>query len=184
MDRPGDEGNTAVATVMATDTAGRPLHCVVEQSIRIQGQDYGLLSPVDTPAHLFRWPADPSAEPELIADPHQHPQVLDQLDMVLQDGDLVLVRSAGLLTVAGDLDNANDLLHQIGAADDEDLDTYVLLATACYEGMDFSLYGSLDPCFLLARLGPGAAQLLPPDGVARLQPLVEEALARDEEACP
>ena len=146
MDHPGDEGNTAVANVMAADAAGRLLHCVVEQSIRIQGQDYGLLSPVDTPAHLCRWPDDSSAEPELIADPHQYPQVLDQLDMILQDEGLVLVRSAGLLTVAGDLDNvaldidpgmdwdgaeaamdASDLLHQVGATDDDDLDTYVLI---------------------------------------------------------
>ncbi|KKZ11896.1 MAG: hypothetical protein TH68_08105 [Candidatus Synechococcus spongiarum 142] len=203
MDHPGDEGNTAVANVMAADAAGRLLHCVVEQSIRIQGQDYGLLSPVDTPAHLCRWPDDSSAEPELIADPHQYPQVLDQLDMILQDEGLVLVRSAGLLTVAGDLDNvaldidpgmdwdgaeaamdASDLLHQVGATDDDDLDTYVLLASACQEGTDFGLYGSLNPCFLLARLGPGAAELLMPDELAQLQPLVEEALAHDEEVCP
>lgn len=180
MDSLRDEGNTAVATVMATDAAGRMLHCVVEQSIRIQCQDYGLLSPVDTPAHFCRWSADPTANPEWIADPHQYPQVLDALDMVLQDEGLVLVRSAGLLTVAGDLDDDDP----DGDAEDNDLDTYVLLASVCHGGTDFGLYGSLEPCFLLARLGPGAAELLAPDALAKLQPLVEEALTHGEKACP
>jgi len=183
MDRPRDEGGTAaVATVMATDATGRMLHCFVEQSLRIQDQDYGLLSPVDTPVHLCRWPADPTADPELIADPHQYPQVLDELDMALQEQELCLVRSAGLLTVAGDLEDADGEGEDL--YEDDDADTCVLLASVCHGGTDFDLYGSLDPCFLLARLGGGTAELLAPDMLAWLQPLVEEALAHGEAACP
>ncbi|MXW12757.1 MAG: DUF3727 domain-containing protein [Synechococcus sp. SB0668_bin_13] len=182
MDRPRDEGSAAVATVMATDAAGRMLHCFVEQSLRIQDQDYGLLSPVDTPAHLCRWPADPTADPELIADPHRYPQVLDELDTALQEQELCLVRSAGLLTVAGDLEDAHGEGDDLSG--DDDPDTCVLLASVCHGGTDFDLYGSLDPCFLLARLGAGTAELLAPDVLAQLQPLVEEALAHGEEACP
>ncbi len=187
MDRPGDGGSAAMATVMATDAAGRVLHCFLEESIPIQDQDYGLLSPVDTPAHLCRWPADPTADPELIVDPHQYPQVLDALDMALQEQELCLVRSAGVLTVAGNLDGVeasmdpNDPPPPEDATDDGDLDTYALLASVCHGGTEFGLYGSLDPCFLLARLGHGAAELLAPDTLAQLQPLVEEALAHGEE---
>ncbi|MXW40427.1 MAG: DUF3727 domain-containing protein [Synechococcus sp. SB0668_bin_15] len=210
MDRPQDGGSTSEVTVMATDAAGRTLHCVVEQSLRIQDQDYGILSPVDTPAYLCRWPDDAAAEPELIADPHQYPQVLDELDMVLRSEDLFLVRSAGLLTVAGELEyqpvdvgpdgwelpmDINDLLNRDGdtgddAEEDDDmeeenaLDTCVVLASTCHEGVDFDLYGSLEPCFLVARLGQGTAKLLEPDVLARLQPLIEEALADDGEECP
>ena len=184
MDRPWDEDSTAAATVMATDAAGRILHCFVEQSIRIHDKDYGLLSPVDTPAHLCRWPADPDADPELIADPHQYPQVLDDLDMALQEQELCLVRSAGVLTVAGELDNA-DPDGVDAPTEDDDPDTYVLLAGVCHGGTEFGLYGSMDPCFLLARLGPGTAELLTPDALAKLQPLVEEALlAAGGEVCP
>ncbi|MCY4332329.1 MAG: DUF3727 domain-containing protein [Cyanobacteria bacterium MAG CAR1_bin_15] len=183
MDCPRDEGGTAAgATVMATDATGRMLHCFVEQSLRIRDQDYGLLSPVDTPVHLCRWPADPTADPELIADPHQYPRVLDELDTALQEQELCLVRSAGLLTVAGDLEDADGEGEDM--SEDDDADTCVLLASVCHGGTDFDLYGSLDPCFLLARLGGGAAELLVPDVLARLQPLVEEALAHGEAACP
>ena len=56
---------------------------VVEQSLRIRDQDYGILSPVDIPAYLCRWPDDAAAEPELVTDPHQYPQVLDELDMII-----------------------------------------------------------------------------------------------------
>ena len=196
MDRPRGE-DTAVATVMAADAAGRMLHCFVEQSIPIQGQDYGLLSPVDMPAHLCRWPADDAA-PELINDPHQYPQVLEELDMALQEQELCLVRSAGLLTVAGELDNmdweddddsdgveapmnGSDPPRQSVATGETDLETHVLLASVHHGGMEFGLYGSLEPCFLLARLETGAAQLLAPDELARLQPLVEAALLADGE---
>ena len=191
---------------MATDAAGRTLHCVVERSLRIQDQDYGILSPVDTPACLCRWPDDAAEEPWLITDPHQYPQVLDELDMILRSEDLFLVRSAGLLTVAGDLrylsvdmgldgweapmDISDALNQDDDTEEDEDteeddaLDTCVVLASACCEGVDFDLYGSLDPCFLVARLGQGTAELLTPDALARLQPLIEDALAHGEESVP
>ena len=167
--------------MMATDAAGRTLHCVVEQSLRIQNQNYGILSPVDTPTYLCRWPDDDAAEdPQLIDDPHQYPQVLDELDMALRDDDLFLVRSAGLLTVAGDL---KDLAVDAGLDDmeDTDEDSYFALASACHEGAEFELYGSLDPCFLVARLGNGTAELLTPDTLARLQPLIENALVNGGE---
>ena len=51
-------------------------------------------------------------------------------------------------------------------------------------GTEFDLYGSLEPCFLVACLRQGTAELLEPDVLARLQPLIEEALADDGEECP
>ena len=200
MDHPQDGGSTAEVTVMATDAAGRVLHCVVEQSLRIHDQNYGILSPVDTPAYLCRWTDDDaSEEPQFIDDPYQYPKVLDELDVILRDEDLLLVRSAGLLTVAGDLSNVamdmemdDDLLNDedldngvMGAEEDEeDLDTYFVLASTSHGGAEFGLYGSLDPCFLVARLGQDTAELLPPEALAELQPLLEEALAHDEEVDP
>ena len=191
---------------MATDAAGRTLHCVVEQSLRIRDQDYGILSPVDTPAYLCRWPDDAAAEPELITDPHQYPQVLDELDVILRSEDLFLVRSAGLLTVAGDLrhlavdvgldgwelpTDIGDFLNRDDDTEEEDdteeddaLDTCVVLASACHDGVEFDLCGSLEPCFLVACLGQGTAELLEPDVLARLQPLIEEVLADDGQECP
>ena len=196
---------------MATDAAGRTLHCVVEQSLRIRDQDYGILSPVDTPAYLCRWPDDAAAEPELITDPHQYPQVLDELDVILRSEDLFLVRSAGLLTVAGDLRhlavdvgldgwelpmdmgdflNRDDDTEEDDTEEDNDTeeddapDTCVVLASACHDGVEFDLYGSLEPCFLVACLGQGTAELLEADVLARLQPLIEKALADDGEECP
>ena len=206
---------------MATDAAGRTLHCVVEQSLRIRDQDYGILSPVDTPAYLCRWPDDAAAEPELITDPHQYPQVLDELDVILRSEDLFLVRSAGLLTVAGDLrhlavdvgldgwelpmdmgdflnrdddteedddteddDTEEDDTEEDDTEEDDALDTCVVLASACHDGVEFDLYGSLEPCFLVACLGQGTAELLEADVLARLQPLIEKALADDGEECP
>ena len=226
---------------MATDAAGRTLHCVVEQSLRIRDQDYGILSPVDTPAYLCRWPDDAAAEPELITDPHQYPQVLDELDVILRSEDLFLVRSAGLLTVAGDLrhlavdvgldgwelpmdmgdflnrdddteedndtedndteeddteeddteeddteedDTEEDDTEEDDTEEDDAPDTCVVLASACHDGVEFDLYGSLEPCFLVACLGQGTAELLEADVLARLQPLIEKALADDGEECP
>ncbi len=175
MAGPQQEDGASVATVMATDAHGRMLHCFVEHSMHLHGQDYGLLSPVDTPVYLCRWPGDTDAEPQWLADPHQFPHVLEAMDRELQEQGLCLVHSAAVLSVSGELEDMEP------ANEEDGLDTYLLLASVDCGGEEFSLYGSLDPCFLLARLQQGTAELLAGDQLNQLQPLVEHALACDEE---
>ena len=94
---PGD-----VPTVVVRDTGGRQLLCFLEQLIPLDGHDYALLTPVDTPVCLFR--LSDEADPEPIETLEASEPILSVADVVLQEHDLTLVRSAVTLTVSGELD--------------------------------------------------------------------------------
>ena len=79
-------------TLLVRDREGHDLLCFLEHLIPIEGQDYALLSPVDTPVSLFRLNDD--AEPVPITEVASSEPILSVADVVLQEHDLVLVRSA------------------------------------------------------------------------------------------
>ena len=84
-------------TLLVRDREGHDLLCFLEHLIPLDGQDYALLSPVDTPVSLFRLRDDD--EPEPITSVSSSEPILSVADVVLQEHDLVLVRSAITLTV-------------------------------------------------------------------------------------
>ena len=53
-----------VPTILVNDSKGSSLLCFLEQLIHIDGTDYGLLTPVDTPVSLFR--IIEGSDPELV----------------------------------------------------------------------------------------------------------------------
>ena len=89
-------------TLRVRDREGHDLLCFLEHLLPIAGQDYALLSPVDTPVSLFRLNDD--AEPVPITEVASSEPILSVADVVLQEHDLVLVRSAITLTVSGELE--------------------------------------------------------------------------------
>ena len=54
MPAPGPSNNGEVPTVLVRDGNGSALLCFLEQLIPIDGIDYALLTPVDTPVSLFQ----------------------------------------------------------------------------------------------------------------------------------
>jgi hypothetical protein len=63
-DSPAMTGSGDVPTVQVRDGSGRQLLCFLEQLIPLDGHDYALLTPVDTPVCLFRLSDDD--DPELV----------------------------------------------------------------------------------------------------------------------
>ena len=96
------KGSGEAPTVLVHDGSGRDLLCYLEQLIPLDGHDYGLLTPIDTPVCLFRLNDD--EDPELIETLDAKEPILSVADVVLQEHDLTLVRSAATLTVSGELD--------------------------------------------------------------------------------
>ena len=107
-DQPPISGTGDVPTVVVQDGKGKDLLCFLEQLIPLDGQDYALLTPVDTPVCLFRLSDD--NEPELIDPADATEPVLSTAEVVLQEHELNLVRSAVTLTVAGELDEPGQRL--------------------------------------------------------------------------
>ena len=113
---PGNSGE--VPTVLVKDGNGRDLLCFLEQLIPLDGSDYALLTPVDTPVCLFR--LKDGSDPELIDAIEDSEPILSVADVVLQEHDLTLVRSAVTLTVSGELDEPDPEDFEDDDAEDDD----------------------------------------------------------------
>lgn len=167
---PGSGGD--VPTVLVRDGDGKDLLCFLEQLIPLDGQDYALLTPVDTPVSLFR--LQDEIDPEPITSIASSEPILSVADVVLQEHDLTLVRSAVTLTVSGELDEPDpeELDDEDDDADDES-ETYELLVSFMVEQQEYGLYIPLDPFFVVARMVDGQAELVEGEDFDRIQPRIE-----------
>ena len=116
---------------------------------------------------------------ESIADSEQ---ILSIADVVLQEHELTLVRSAVTLTVSGELDEPepDDLEDEEG--DDDDSETYELLVSFVADNQDYGLYIPLDPFFVVARMEESGAVLVEGEDFDRIQPRIEAELEEREPA--
>ena len=171
-------GSGDVPTVVVHDGHGRQLLCFLEQLIPLDGHDYGLLTPVDTPVCLFRLHGD--EDPELIETLDAGEPILSVADVVLQEHDLTLIRSAVTLTVSWELEepDADDLDEEDD--DDDDSETYELLVSFLVEEVEYGLYIPLDPFFVVARIEDGKAVLVEGEEFERIQPRIEAELDERE----
>jgi hypothetical protein len=174
---PSAPGSGEVPTVVVRDGSGRQLLCFLEQLIPLDGHDYALLTPVDTPVCLFRLTDE--EDPELIETLQATEPVLSVADLVLQEHDLTLIRSAVTLTVSGELDepDPDEIEEEEG---DDDSETYELLVSFLVEEEEYGLYIPLDPFFVVARMENGDAVLVEGEEFERVQPRIEAELEERE----
>lgn len=178
MSSSGAGNGGEVPTVLVRDKGSRDLLCFLEQLIPLDGVDYALLTPVDTPVCLFR--LKDGDEPELIDAISDSEPILSVADVVLQEHDLTLVRSAVTLTVSGELDEPDpDELEDDGEEED-DSETYELLVSFLVEEQEYGLYIPLDPFFVVARMNDGTAELVEGEEFDRIQPRIEAELEERE----
>ncbi|MCP9927551.1 DUF3727 domain-containing protein [Cyanobium sp. CH-040] len=171
---------TDVPTVLVSDQRGRQLLCFLEQLIPLDGHDYVLLTPVDTPVCLFR--LREGEEPAPIDTIEATEPILSVADVVLQEHDLTLVRSAVTLTVSGELDEPepDDLDDEDDEEDDEEVETYELLVSFLVDDQEYGLYIPLDPYFVVARMDGSDAVLVEGEEFDRVQPRIEAELGERE----
>jgi hypothetical protein len=173
-------GSGDAPTVLVRDSSGRQLLCFLEQLIPLDGHDYVLLTPVDTPVCLFRL-TDDEEEPELIDTVDATEPILSVADVVLQEHDLTLVRSAVTLTVSGELEEPDpDDFDDDDEDAAEDSETYELLVSFLVDDQDYGLYIPLDPFFVVARMEGDAAVLVEGEEFERVQPRIEAELDERE----
>tara|TARA_B100000700_G_C14904654_1_gene789125 strand:- start:578 stop:1120 length:543 start_codon:yes stop_codon:yes gene_type:complete len=175
----GQSNNGEVPTVLVRDSQGSALLCFLEQLITIEGVDYGLLTPVDTPVSLFR--LSENGNPELIEKINSSEPILEVADIVLQEHDLTLVRSAVTLTITGELDEPEPEELEEDEIDD-DSETYELLVNFRVKEKEYGLYIPLDPFFVVAKLKDSQAELIEGQEFDKLQPLIERELEIRERA--
>jgi hypothetical protein len=170
-------GSGDVPTMLVNDGRGRQLLCFLEQLIPLDGHDYALLTPVDTPVCLFRLHDD--EDPELIETLEASEPILSVADVVLQEHDLTLIRSAVTLTVNGELEEPDPDELDDDESDDES-ETYELLVSFRVEDSEYGLYIPLDPFFVVARIQGAEALLVEGEEFERIQPRIEAELEDQE----
>ncbi|MFM8277222.1 MAG: DUF3727 domain-containing protein [Cyanobium sp.] len=177
-DSPTLPGSGEVPTLLFKDGHGRQLLCFLEQLIPLDGHDYALLTPVDTPVCLFRLSDDD--DPELIETLEASEPILSVADVVLQEHDLTLVRSAATLTVSGELEEPDPDELDEEEAGDEETETYELLVSFMADEQEYGLYIPLDPFFVVARMDGDGAVLVEGEEFERVQPRIEAELDERE----
>ena len=169
--------NHDAPTLLLKDSSNDELFCFLEQIVKVEGTEYALLTPVDTPVTLFK--INEKDEPILIEKIEKNEQILQNADAVLQEHDLSLVRSAVTLTVSGELEEpVYDDLEEDEANKDES-ETYELLVNFNVLNDEYGLYVPLDPFFIVAKIVENGAILVEDEEFDRVQPLIESELEKN-----
>ena len=176
MEESNSKDNYEAKTLILNDSNDNELFCYLEQLVNIEGEEYALLTPVDTPVSLFK--INEKDEPELIEKIEKNEQILKNADAVLQEHDLRLIRSAVTLTVSGELEEPiYDELEEDHL--EEDSETYELLVNFNVLEQEYGLYIPLDPFFIVGKLKDKGATLLEDEDFDRIQPLIESELEKN-----
>ena len=177
-----DEDNEMeLETVTVTDDAGRTLICTVEHSVELDGEEYVVLLPVDTPVEIVVWQGDEDEEEAIpIDDDAQIDSIFSLAKAVLEEQNLTLKRTAITLTVEGELpelDEEEDVSENGFMGEEEELQ---FLASFFQEEQEFGIYAPLDAFLILARMDANdQPKLLSKDELEKLEPLlpmIEEQL--------
>ena len=176
MEEQKKSDNYEAATLLLKDSNLNELFCYLEQIVDLEGEEYALLTPVDTPVTLFK--IGDKEEPTLIEKIEKNEQLLKNADAVLQEHDLTLIRSAVTLTVSGELDEP--IYDDLEEEDfDDESETYELLVNFNVQNEEYGLYVPLDPFFIVGKLQiDGGALLIENDEFDRVQPLIESELEK------
>ena len=165
--------NDEVPTLLVKDSQGSDLLCFLEQVVPLEGNEYALLTPVDTPVSLFQLIDD--QDPKLIETIEKNEPILEVADIVLQEHDLRLVRSAITLTVSGELDEPEP--EEIEEEDiDDESETYELLVNFRVDNNEYGLYIPLDPFFIVGKLEDGEVKLVEGEEFNNIQSGIEAEL--------
>ena len=165
--------NDEVPTLLVKDSQGSDLLCFLEQVVPLEGNEYALLTPVDTPVSLFQLIDD--QDPKLIETIEKNEPILEVADVVLQEHDLRLVRSAITHTVSGELDEPEP--EEIEEEDiDDESETYELLVNFRVDNNEYGLYIPLDPFFIVGKLEDGEVKLVEGEEFDKIQSGIEAEL--------
>ena len=163
--------------LLIKDSQGSDLLCFLEQVVPLEGNEYALLTPVDTPVSLFQLIDD--QDPKLIETIKKNEPILEVADVVLQEHDLRLVRSAITLTVSGELDEPE--LEEIEEEDiDDESETYELLVNFRVDENEYGLYIPLDPFFIVGKLENGEVKLVEGEEFEKIQSGIEAEIEERE----
>lgn len=156
-------------TLSLTDEQGRSLLCYVERSLPIEGSEYVLLLPVDSPIEIFAWEEDDESEDddEVLVDieDSELDEIFATAKAVLAEENLALQRTALTMTASGDLPEvAEEDIITLDIEDDQgqlNFEQFQQLASFFHEEQEYVICTPLDPLLFFARMNSsGQPELL------------------------
>jgi hypothetical protein len=175
MKATNSNNNYDAQTIILNDSNGNEIFCYLEQLVIVEGEEYALLTPVDTPVSLFK--INEKDEPELIEKIDKNEQILKNAEAVLQEHNLRLIRSAVTLTVSGELEEPiYDELEEDFI--DDDSESYELLVNFNLFDQEYGLYIPLDPFFIVGKLKDKGVLLVEDDEFDKIEHLIEAELEK------
>ena len=171
-----DNGNSNEESVTLTDEVGRSLTCNIEYSMNLEGQEYALLLPIDSPVEIFTWHGDDTDEAAIpVEDETEIDKIFDTARVVLQEQNLALRRTAVTLTVVGELPEfpEDDMASDADPDEESEFEELMWLTSFYREEQEYAIYTPLDPFFILARINDdGKPELLSEEEFQRLEPML------------
>ena len=172
-----DNGNSNEESVTLTDEVGRSLTCNIEYSMNLEGQEYALLLPIDSPVEIFTWQGDDTDEAAIpVEDEAEIDKIFDTARVVLQEQNLTLRRTAVTLTVVGELPEfpeEDDMASDADPDEESEFEELMWLTSFYHEEQEYAIYTPLDPFFILARMNDdGKPELLSEEEFQRLEPML------------
>lgn len=179
---PEENDHANAGSITLTDDKERSLECYIEHSLSVNGQEYVLLLPVDSPVEIFAWQGEGDDEEAiLVEDDATIDEIFATAQAVLAEQNLIVKNTAYALTVAGELPpvEESELFTLEIEDEEEDLDPeqLQLLASFYHQEQEYAIYTPLDPLLFFARITKtGKPELLSPEEFRQVQPLLEEHL--------
>lgn len=171
-----DNSNSNEESVTLTDEVGRSLTCNIEYSMNLEGQEYALLLPIDSPVEIFTWQGDDTDEAAIpVEDDTEIDKIFDTARVVLQEQNLTLRRTAVTLTVVGELPEfpEDEMASDADPDEESEFEELMWLTSFYHEEQEYAIYTPLDPFFILARMNDdGKPELLSEEEFQRLEPML------------
>jgi hypothetical protein len=172
------------SAIVLTDDVGRFLPCQVEQNFQLQGREYLLLLPIDSPIEIFVW-QDDDEDSEILVDIEEEDinRVFLTAKAVLAEQNLTLQRTAITLTASGELpamgeDDALTLeIDEVDDAGQPITEDFQVLATCFYNDEEYTLCTPLNPLLIFAcRNSQGELEIVTPEEFQTIRKALEEKL--------
>lgn len=166
-------GSPDLETVTLKDETGRALRCTLEYSFELEGEEYAILMPVDTPVEVLALNEDGDEEDAVPATEEEIDRIFDTAKAVLSEYNLKLQRTAIVLTVEGELPEMEDEEDEDGSQDGNDYEEFVWIASFYHEEQEYAVCSPLEPFFILSRLNEsGDPEVLSDEEYQKLEPMM------------
>jgi len=159
------------------DDLGRSLPCYIEHTFDLDGETYGLLLPVHVPIDIVAWQVTDDGEHEepVLASDEEIEAIFDLAAEALGKRDLLLQRTALVLTVVGEIPELEAAEEEAAELDNPEEVEELVFLDSFYDGdTEYSVCVPLDPMLIVARFDrqSNQPQLLSAEEFQQLEPIL------------